>query len=209
MARFNFSAAPLLCFEAGPLASLYSRPMADPANTLTDGAPAQGGPDREDTPLSVEDAAKVVNLANAFAGDIVKKWILALMGKKKVKDVFPDGWLEQVAVTRMVSAGPTPKTYELHLEVVPADYRLVPPADMSGQQLGQQVTYLLTMVRTYLQYATQRYEALKDHPWLYTSLVPSPHGTVYSLGLPDGQHIGVVVTERGAASPLKMGSKMA
>lgn len=156
--------------------------------------------DSKDQPeLSVEETAKIVNLANVFAGDIVKKWILALMGKRKIKDVFPDGWLNQVSTIRMTSGGPIQKCYELHLEVVPSTYRLVPPADVPTQQVGQQIAYLLTMVRTYLQFASQRYDKVKENEWLYTGLVPSPHGTVYSVGLPDGPHIGVVIDELSPA----------
>jgi hypothetical protein len=172
--------------------------MSTPDKCMSDGPPA---PEIKEG-MTKQEIAKIVDLSDIFAGDVVKHWILQLIGgtpAPKIETLFPDGCLGGIAASRIQSPDGS-INLELRLSVVAADHSPNWLSYPCHVEIGQQITYLLTMARTYLQFATQHYKSLRDHAWLYDQLIPSAHATMYSLSHPDGPHIGVTITDVAAPS---------
>lgn len=152
--------------------------------------------------VSAEDAAKAVTLANAFAGDVVKRWLLGLKNipLTDITSVFPEGWLNQTATVQLAAPDGSAK-YDVYLAVVPPTYRLDWANLPFAQELGPQIAYLLTMAQLYVQYALQRYEALQDTAGLLSFLTPTPHGTMYHSAMTDKPALGVMITRIQADAP--------
>lgn len=159
-------------------------------------------PDQPDTPPAAQptdaEIAKMINLSNMFAGDVVKDWMMKLMGKQKVKHLFPDRFLGKIGAIKIT--GPDGSASELLLAVVGPDYSLDWQNRPDAPELGQQIMYLLTMARTYIQFALQHYKSLRGQDWIYDRLVPTAHGTLYNLNVGGGPRIGVILRAAAAAA---------
>jgi hypothetical protein len=163
------------------------------------------GPAAEPAPAQPTDAeiAKVINLSNMFAGDVVKDWMMKLMRKQKVKHLFPDRFLGKIGAIKI--SGPDGSVVELLLAVVEPDYRLDWQNRPDAPELGQQIVYLLTMARTYIQFALQHYKSLRGQEWIYSQLTPTAHGTLYNLNAASMPRIGVILRSppKGAEDAIK------
>lgn len=170
---------------------------------------------------TVEEAREfneAMTMISAFAEDVVKTWF-ARIYDRQLADVFPDGLTNNVATITMMPDDDMIRTrrrarlgrdeevrddnmheddsagWELKLAVVEGDHRTnLDEWKIKGPVVLHHMQGLLKMAWGYINYALESYELPDKHLFL-NKVVPSPWGTLYILGAPEGTpQIGVEIS---------------
>lgn len=199
-------------------------PIGDPelvrANAQVDNNPPSTEHEHiEPTPEEAKQFNEAMRTISAFAEDVVKTWF-AQIYDRPVKDVFPDGLTGNIGSVRMLPGEEVVRTrrrarvghdeevrdddmheddsagWELQLAVVDSNHRTnIDEWKLKEPVVLQHMQGLLKMAWGYINYAIESYDLPDKHLFINT-VIPSPWGTLYVEGAPDGvPQLGVTITK--------------